>query len=96
MTKQKSIYFDLLRGVAAILVMLGHFADTRFSGGKLYFLDYFLHDAVIIFFVLSGYIIAYIADQRDNSSIDYIINRLSRLYSVILPALLLTFILDPI
>lgn len=48
----------------------------------------------MVFFVLSGYLIAFTVDQKNKGSVRYLIDRLSRLYSVILPALLLTFILD--
>ena len=51
------------------------------------------HSAVVVFFVLSGYLIAWTA-QRDKSAVDYLINRAARIYSVALPALVLTYLLD--
>lgn len=45
------------------------------------------HDAVIVFFVLSGYVIAYSADGRDGAPETYAVSRLSRLWSVSIPAL---------
>jgi peptidoglycan/LPS O-acetylase OafA/YrhL len=50
--------------------------------------------AVIIFFVLSGYVIAYVTSTPERSVAAYAISRVSRLYSVVLPALLLTFACD--
>jgi len=54
------------------------------------------HDAVIVFFVLSGYVIAYSAKEKCRSARDYAVARLSRLYSVVVPALLLTLLLWPL
>ena len=49
------------------------------------------HDAVVIFFVLSGYVIAFSTLGRKNAQMkQYAIARLSRLYSVVIPALLLS------
>tara|TARA_R110002096_G_scaffold91625_9_gene207289 strand:+ start:1798 stop:2790 length:993 start_codon:yes stop_codon:yes gene_type:complete len=52
------------------------------------------HDAVIIFFVLSGYVIAYVSDRRHGNFRSYFSARLSRLLSVMLPVMLLTILLD--
>jgi peptidoglycan/LPS O-acetylase OafA/YrhL len=43
--------------------------------------------AVIVFFVLSGFVIAFVTDGRDRTLAGYALNRLSRLWSVALPAL---------
>ena len=51
-------------------------------------------DSVVIFFVLSGYVIAYTADQKDRTVRRYFINRCARIYSVVVPALLLTRALE--
>jgi peptidoglycan/LPS O-acetylase OafA/YrhL len=52
------------------------------------------HLAVMVFFVLSGCVIAYTTFQRHPGDVQkYIIARLSRLYSVVIPALILTGIL---
>lgn len=56
------------------------------------------HEAVIVFFVLSGFLISRSIMQRRGESrwawSDYIIERLSRLWTPLLPCLLLTFVLD--
>jgi len=54
------------------------------------------HDAVIVFFVLSGYVIASTAKEKCRCARDYTVARLSRLYSVVVPALLLTLVLWPL
>ncbi len=43
--------------------------------------------AVIVFFVLSGFVIAYVTDGHDRTLADFTLNRLARLWSVTLPAL---------
>jgi peptidoglycan/LPS O-acetylase OafA/YrhL len=46
------------------------------------------------FFAMSGYVIAYVADNKEKTIQLYTISRISRLYIVVIPALLLTAILD--
>lgn len=94
MKRSTSIYLDLVRFGAAVVVLLTHLAYTRFSGGLLLPLRTFGNDAVMIFFVLSGYVIAHTAASRDREIGVYFTNRLARLYSVALPAIVLTFVLD--
>lgn len=95
MTRGLSIWLDALRVWATIVVVLSHVAYPRFTRGDYIFMrDLNLgSDSVIVFFVISGMVIAYAAG-RDNSLSTYAFNRLTRLMSVLLPALLLTFILD--
>jgi peptidoglycan/LPS O-acetylase OafA/YrhL len=86
-----SIYLDILRFVASLTVAIGHFPNKGFSGPSIPILD-LGHSAVIIFFVLSGYVIAYIA-QRDKTLFIFAINRMARLWSVTIPAVFLTYVL---
>jgi peptidoglycan/LPS O-acetylase OafA/YrhL len=104
-----SAHFDLIRGLAAWAVMWGHlralfFVDFQhiehsdaFSGG-LYFVSGFGHEAVMVFFVLSGFFISSTVLSRRASGKwswrDYAIDRLSRLYVVLIPALVLGWIWD--
>jgi peptidoglycan/LPS O-acetylase OafA/YrhL len=92
-----SVWLDALRVGATILVVLSHWAYPRFTGG-----DYIVlrdlnlgSDAVIVFFVISGLVIAYAA-ERDGRLATYAFNRATRLFSVLLPAVLLTFAFDRI
>jgi len=48
----------------------------------------------IVFFVLSGYVIAMVTSERERTLKQYAISRISRLYSVVLPALVLTLACD--
>lgn len=96
MRRELSIYLDLLRVVAAFAVFLSHLSWVKLSGGALWQLQPYGHDGVIVFFVLSGFVIQYITTQKEKSLYDYSIARLARLYSVVLPALLLTVVCDAI
>lgn len=90
-----SIVLDLLRFGAALAVMFGHLAAGWLTGGYLWQLGGFLHVAVMVFFVLSGYVIAATTSPR-HSAADYAAARIARLYSVVLPALAMTALLDAI
>ncbi len=95
MHKNTSVYLDLVRFVAATVVLLFHAANTHFGGGwyKSYDVGY---DAVMLFFVLSGLVIAYATQDKEHGLAVYAVNRLSRLWSVAVPALALTIIADVI
>jgi peptidoglycan/LPS O-acetylase OafA/YrhL len=94
MTSAMSLYLDLGRLTAAFVVLLSHFAYSRISGGEYLEFRRFGSDAVVLFFVLSGYVIAYVTAEREHTLRDYALSRLARLYSVVLPALIITIVLD--
>jgi peptidoglycan/LPS O-acetylase OafA/YrhL len=54
------------------------------------------HSSVIVFFVLSGFVIAYITDIKEKEWVSYSASRISRVYSVAVPAVILTIALDAI
>jgi peptidoglycan/LPS O-acetylase OafA/YrhL len=104
-----SVHLDALRGLAALAVLLGHVrlhffvpyhavSEPSILTKLLYLLAAFGHQAVMIFFVLSGYLIsssvlsAWTAHKWNWHT--YAVSRLSRLYVVLLPALLLTSMWD--
>jgi peptidoglycan/LPS O-acetylase OafA/YrhL len=90
-----SIYLDVFRFLAALGVFLWHAENHSASSGVLPNI-YFNHMLVIIFFVISGYVIAASAARPDRTLANYSADRLSRLSSVVIPALLLTYLLDAI
>jgi peptidoglycan/LPS O-acetylase OafA/YrhL len=93
MSKATSVFLDILRVVAALVVFVGH--CTQFWSGELFqVMKHVGHDAVVVFFVLSGYVIAFSALGKARDGKSYALARLSRLYSVVLPALVLTFVLQ--
>ncbi len=98
MNKSTSIYLDLVRFFAAATVFVVHANYPRFTGGLplVWRLHDLGNDAVMVFFVLSGYVIAHVSAHKENCFTDYAASRLARLYSVALPALLLTVALDAV
>src|SRR5215813_2721503 len=93
MNKTFSLYLDFVRFLAALTVLLFHASGFDFMKIDTGFGRYG-REAVVVFFVLSGFVIAYTADQKDRMLPEYTIHRISRIYSVVLPALLLTAIVD--
>ncbi|WP_297769077.1 acyltransferase [uncultured Roseovarius sp.] len=93
-----SLYLDALRFGAALVVLLSHFAYPRFSDGRwLWVRELNLgSDAVIVFFVLSGLVIAHVAARPDATGPRFAFDRATRLVSVALPAIILTFTMDRI
>jgi peptidoglycan/LPS O-acetylase OafA/YrhL len=94
LNKQFSQYLDLLRIAAAILVLLAHISHPAFTNGALLLPDQIGYSSVMIFFVLSGYVITYVACERESTLLDFSISRFSRVYSVVIPAIVLTASVD--
>lgn len=77
-----SVYLDLLRVGAALAVLAGHVEST--FGIDLGLLGDHPSEAVAVFFVLSGFLIANAADRPDLDWRRFLSARLARLYSVVL------------
>jgi peptidoglycan/LPS O-acetylase OafA/YrhL len=87
-----SLYLDLVRVLSAFAVVAAHFAYTgAIAPGAWGPASEMGREAVIVFFVLSGFVIAASTSQRRVDARGYALARLSRLYSVVLPGLLLAF-----
>jgi peptidoglycan/LPS O-acetylase OafA/YrhL len=77
---QISIRLDAFRALAALSVFCSHFAQLGMAGG--------VHEdfwalgrlGVIGFFVMSGYVIAYVAEYKHPTLVDYLEARFARLY----------------
>lgn len=103
-------WLDLARGLAALVVLINHLrvmlflpfsqAEGDISAMALYFIADYGHEAVMIFFVLSGFfIIRSVIESTEQgrwSKRNYGIDRLSRLWTVLIPALLLTLFYDSV
>ncbi len=104
-----SAHLDAIRAVASSAVMWGHlrtlffvnFRHLQHPGWALktvYFLTGFGHQAVMVFFVLSGFLISSTVIKSHLSGSwswrEYAINRSSRLYVVLIPGLLLGLFWD--
>ena len=94
MTKLTSFALDLIRLFAAMIVFIGHLSGQRFTGGLFWQVGELMDEAVIIFFVLSGFVISYVVSEKELLFRDYLIARAARMYSVALPAIFLTYTLD--
>ena len=89
-----SLYLELLRLLAATEVVLFHVGGFPLLGGHRAVWNAFGHEAVVVFFVLSGFVIAFAAQTREHTPKAYAVSRLTRIYSVALPCLLFTLLFD--
>ena len=94
MPRNFSIYLDLIRFSAALIVFLGHAAGMNWTGGFLWQLGGYADTCVVVFFVLSGFVIAYVTDVKEHSWQLYAASRISRIWSIVIPALILTLFID--
>jgi peptidoglycan/LPS O-acetylase OafA/YrhL len=94
-----SLYLDLLRWLASWLVVLCHLGLMPLLEPNLSALSMFSrwgHEAVVLFFVLSGFIIQHAALTSDRTLQEFLASRLTRIYSVVIPCIALTIIFDQI
>jgi peptidoglycan/LPS O-acetylase OafA/YrhL len=91
MSRAFSLYLDVVRFLAAMLVLLYH-ANWIYRPG--FVITSLGHEAVVIFFVLSGFVIAYVADTREQDFRGFMVARAARIFSVAIPAIILTATLD--
>lgn len=93
-----SLYLDVIRFLAAMIVFVSHATSERITGGLavIWRLGNLANDAVMMFFVLSGFVIAYVSNEKERTLREYSISRFARLYSVTVPAIALTVIVDTI
>jgi peptidoglycan/LPS O-acetylase OafA/YrhL len=91
-----SLFLDIVRFGAACAVLLHHAAFEKFGTYLPWRLTLTDIEPVIAFFVLSGFVIAYTADENDGSAGDYSLSRMTRLLSVTVPAVVLTVVLDAV
>ena len=87
-----SIYLDAIRFLAALSVVLHHTWELVFPKFPLPWPG---HTAVVVFFVISGYVIAHAAAHPNASLRLYAGNRLARVLSVSIPAILLGLFIAP-
>jgi peptidoglycan/LPS O-acetylase OafA/YrhL len=107
LSKSKSALFDFIRWTAALVVVVGHVNSyCNLIAGKgttsahpIYdYLSGHAHAAVMVFFVLSGYFVTFATvrklETRDYRFRDYFLDRWSRIYSVLIAAVVFTIVLD--
>ncbi|RYY06558.1 MAG: acyltransferase [Sphingobacteriaceae bacterium] len=108
----QSNFIHSIRWISAVLVVMNHLRSLLFkdylevSNPKGLLIKFFYlitslgHSAVIFFFVLSGYLIGRSVINQINYKVfnfkDYLLNRVSRIYAVLIVALLFTWFFDSI
>lgn len=102
LSENTSLGLDLLRAIAAQMVVIGH--GISFMGIAMWLhppnFPWMQNVAVVIFFLLSGLVIAYSTFRKLKSKQynfkQFFLERFSRIYSAYIPALLLVAVLDAI
>lgn len=111
LNQQTSRFLDVARGMAALAVLIAHAqvhvlvnmssipAENRGAFAAIAYVLYgFGHQAVVVFFVLSGFLVGgkVVAEAagREPFLRRYLIDRTVRIYTVLVPALVLTLLLD--
>ncbi|MBS7538488.1 acyltransferase family protein [Ancylobacter lacus] len=109
LTENSSALIDLARWSAALLVLMEHARHMLLANGSdvthptlftkaFYLLTSLGHSAVIVFFIISGFLVGGLTVLRLRkapfSLRDYASKRISRIYVVLLPALVLGGLLD--
>ncbi|WP_028295682.1 acyltransferase family protein [Olivibacter sitiensis] len=91
-----SFMLDSLRIIAALTVLFSHAMDQWFPDTQHTIEDNgtFAHAAVVVFFVLSGYVICYTTTNNNRGVKQYAVARLSKLTSVVYPALVVSIIVQ--
>jgi peptidoglycan/LPS O-acetylase OafA/YrhL len=101
-----SVLISLLRGAAAIIVVAGHVRAIMYPGLRtisdpsLWFKGFafvtgFGHQAVLVFFIISGWLVGgSLLNKLDQPSafLDYAIDRMTRLWTVLIPTFVLTLL----
>lgn len=81
-----SIYLDLVRIFAAVVVMLSHIVPVLYGRSPIPLPG---HEAVVVFFVLSGLVIAHASQRPGLTWRTYANHRIARIGSVSIPAMIL-------
>ena len=88
-----SMVLDLLRLLCSLIVLISHsLAFANPESREDIVPSHLAHGCVVIFFVLSGYVIAYTSSSGHRSLAQYTIARFTRLYSIYIPAILVTIV----
>lgn len=103
----RNLWLDITRGLSALLVCLGHlrnallvdFSALEHPGiliKSIYAITGFGHQSVMVFFVLSGYFVGggVLRSGTRFTWGNYLSSRLTRLWVVLIPCLLLTWCID--
>ncbi|PTT49208.1 acyltransferase family protein [Aeromonas sp. HMWF016] len=100
LSRSNSSILDLIRGISAQLVVIGH--GISFCGVALKFhqpnFPWVQNIAVVIFFILSGFVISYSLGRKsyrdDYSFSHYFVDRFVRIYTSFIPVLIFIVVID--
>jgi peptidoglycan/LPS O-acetylase OafA/YrhL len=85
---------DALRSCAAFMVFAAHWSTYSGNDQKYHAVYALGFPGVLIFFVMSGYVIAAVTAKRETTVSAYAVARIARLYSVAVPVLFLLPMMD--
>ena len=91
-----SSFLDFARGISAQLVLIGHLLSI-YGVYKLYpYIPKIQNFGVMIFFIMSGFLITFISivKGKEYGFKNFMIDRFSRIYSALIPAIILIFFID--
>jgi len=93
LSEAASVLLDVVRLTAALDVVFSHLTLPEFHAG---FPDHRLAGAyaVPVFFVLSGFVIRFVTRSREHTLRIFFTDRASRMYSIMIPAMLLTLMVS--
>jgi peptidoglycan/LPS O-acetylase OafA/YrhL len=109
MNSGTSDFLNASRWIAAFFVVFGHVFNISIANyydvvhrnlllRLIHFFSGFGYIAVIIFFVISGFLVGGRAllnlQNKGFNVVDYFVNRFSRIYTVLIPALIVCYLLD--
>jgi len=100
LTRSSSVLLDLIRGVSAQFVVIGHLFSfyNIFSLGQHENRFLIQNFGVVIFFILSGFLIAYSVDSKAEKEVytfrHFFIDRFSRIFIAYVPALFIIALID--
>jgi peptidoglycan/LPS O-acetylase OafA/YrhL len=109
MERKEIVSFNAVRGIAALTVCVSHLrsflmvkfpfvVDPTHADSAFYFLTGLGHQAVVVFFVMSGWLVGSSVWSQQLSGrfswVQYAITRLTRLLIVLIPALVMTCFVD--
>lgn len=96
-SKEQSCFLDIVRAISSQMVVVGHYFAFFYPGQIIGTTIPFQNFGVVIFFVLSGYLIAMStlnARQRGGTYFEFLINRFSRIYVTFVPGLIFVALID--
>jgi peptidoglycan/LPS O-acetylase OafA/YrhL len=86
-----SVCLDVLRLGSAVMIAVAHLTQPYFSVGWPNLTEQG-RPALVMLFLLSGLVIRYVTQLRRGRITDFWVDRISRVYSVVVPALLFTIV----